>query len=82
MHGFLNVTVLSALVYWQKVTPQASLELLQQPTTKNFQFTADAILWNNHRLSIAEIEEARQGLFRSFGSCSFQEPVDNLKMLL
>jgi hypothetical protein len=82
MHGFLNVTVLAALVYWQKVTPQEALELLQESTTKNFQFTADSISWRNHRLNIAEIEQTRQRFFRCFGSCSFQEPVDNLKMLL
>jgi hypothetical protein len=82
MHGFLNVIVLAALVYWQKITPQTSLELLQESASKNFHFTDDAISWRNYRLNIAEIEEARQRFFRSFGSCSFQEPVNNLKYCL
>jgi hypothetical protein len=82
MHGFLNVTILGALAYWHKVTPQTSQEVLHESTTTNFQFTPDTISWCNHRLNIAKIKEARQRFFRSFGSCSFQEPVDNLKIFL
>lgn len=81
MHGFLNVTVLAALVYHQKLTPEIALELLQESSSDNFQFTTDSICWKNHQLNISEIEETRKGFFRSFGSCSFQEPIDDLKEL-
>ncbi|NEQ27691.1 MAG: hypothetical protein F6K28_53580 [Microcoleus sp. SIO2G3] len=81
MHGFLNVAVLAALVYWQKVRLQEALEVLQEPACDNFQFTATAVTWRNYRLGIAELEEVRRKFFRSFGSCSFQEPVDELKKL-
>lgn len=81
MHGFLNVTVLAALVYHQKLTPEIALELLQESSSDNFQFTTDSICWKNHQLNILEIEETRKGFFRSFGSCSFQEPIDDLKEL-
>lgn len=81
MHGFINVTVLAAFVYWQKVTLQEALEVLQEFACDNFQFTAGAVIWRNYRLEIAQLEEVRQKFFRSFGSCSFQEPVDELKKL-
>ncbi|MBH8578177.1 hypothetical protein I8752_35575 [Nostocaceae cyanobacterium CENA369] len=80
MHGFLNVAVMAALVYWQKVTPQAALEVLQD-ASNSFYFTDNAITWGDYQLNIAEIEQARQRFFRSFGSCSFEEPIDNLQEL-
>lgn len=81
MHGFLNVVILAALIYWQKVTPDEAIEVLNQSSSDAFQFQPDAILWNNHRLSLSEIEQARNNFFRSFGSCSFQEPIDDLKKI-
>ncbi|MBW4562869.1 MAG: hypothetical protein KME32_17310 [Mojavia pulchra JT2-VF2] len=81
MHGFLNVTVLAALVYQQKITPELALELLQESSSNNFHFTTDGISWKDYQLNIAEIEKTRQHFFRSFGSCSFQEPIDDLKEL-
>ncbi len=81
MHGFLNVAISAALVYWQKVTPEEALAVLQESSIKGFQFKADSIVWKDRQLSISEIEKARQHFFRSFGSCSFQEPIDDLKAL-
>jgi hypothetical protein len=81
MHGFLNVAVLAALVYQQKLTPESALELLQESSSDNFQFTNDSIYWKDYQLNLAEIKEARQYFFHSFGSCSFQEPIDDLKEL-
>ncbi|WP_250122170.1 hypothetical protein [Chroococcidiopsis sp. CCMEE 29] len=81
MQGFLNVAILAALVYWQKLTPEDALAVLKESSIEGFQFKADSIGWRDRQLSIAEIEEARQQFFRSFGSCSFQEPIDDLKEL-
>ncbi|MGL4622502.1 hypothetical protein [Chroococcidiopsis sp.] len=81
MHGFLNVATLAALAYWQKVTPTEALELLQE-SSNTFQFKQDSICWRDRCLDILEIEAARQHFFRSFGSCSFQEPVNDLKHVL
>lgn len=81
MHGFLNVAILAALAYWQRVTPAEALEVLQE-SSNAFQFKADSICWRDRCLDILEIEATRQHFFRSFGSCSFQEPVNDLKHLL
>jgi hypothetical protein len=81
MHGFLNVAILAALAYWQKVTPEEALEVLQEISSKAFQFKEDSICWRDRCLDILEIEAARH-FFRSFGSCSFQEPVNDLKHIL
>jgi hypothetical protein len=81
MQGFLNVAVLAALIYQQKLTPPRALELLQESSTHNLHFTSDRLFWQDYQLNIAEITSARKNFFRSFGSCSFQEPIDDLKNL-
>ena len=81
MHGFLNVAILAAFIYWQKIASQQGLELLQESSIKNFQFKEDSITWRDRCLSLAEIEQTRKQFFRSFGSCSFQEPIHDLKNL-
>jgi len=81
MHGFLNVAILAALVYWQKVTPEDALAVLKESSIEGFQFRADSIWWRDRQLNRLEIEATRQHFFRSFGSCSFQEPIDELKEL-
>lgn len=81
MHGFLNVAILAALVYWQKVTLEEALEVIEESSIKGFQVKADGIAWSTRHLNLAEIEQVRQRFFRSFGSCSFQEPIDDLKEL-
>ena len=81
MHGFLNVAVSAALIYWHKVTVQEALAVLQESSIDSFQFKADSIIWKDRRLDIWELKEARQSFFRSFGSCSFQEPIEYLQEL-
>ena len=81
MHGFLNVTILAALVYWQNVTPEETVTILLESAIERFHFNKDGIEWSDRKLSLAQIEETRQQFFRSFGSCSFQEPIDDLMQL-
>ncbi|HEY9692716.1 MAG TPA: hypothetical protein V6D15_10945 [Oculatellaceae cyanobacterium] len=77
MYGFLNVTLLTAFIYTQKFTQQQALNLLQETSINSFQFKPDSITWQQQQLSILDIEKSRQ-FFRSFGSCSFQEPIADL----
>jgi hypothetical protein len=81
MHGFLNVAIVAAFVYWQKITLEEGLEVLKESASDRFQFQEDGIGWSKHQLNISQLEEVRQRFFRSFGSCSFQEPIDDLKTL-
>ena len=47
----------------------------------SFDFTADRIAWHDHTLSLAQITDARDHFAVSFGSCSFDEPRDDLREL-
>lgn len=81
MHGFLNVAIAAALIYWQKVTQAEALEVLQEVSLEACQFRDNSIAWRNYQLNVSELETVRQQFFCSFGSCSFQEPIDELKEL-
>jgi hypothetical protein len=82
MHGALNVALLAALTFQQTIPlPEAVVMLEAGEIQDNFQFLADGIVWGDRTLSLAELEAARHHCFRSFGSCSFKEPVEDLKAL-
>ena len=81
MQGFLNLSILAALVYGQKLTQAEALTVLQESSITNFKFQAENISWKNCHLNLTELKTARQYFFRSFGSCSFQEPLAELREL-
>ena len=78
MHGFLNVAIVSAFAYQQAITLDEAVAMLEEPLINPFQFTDAEVSWHHHSLSMFAIERSRQQFFRSFGSCSFQEPIHDL----
>jgi len=43
--------------------------------------TRDSIRWRDHELRADQANAAREQVASSFGSCSFREPVDDLRAL-
>jgi hypothetical protein len=78
MFGFLNV-FLSAALLRRGPTDADAVRLLEERSAGAFRFSADAIEWHGHRLDRAAVEEARTGGIVAFGSCSFTEPVAELR---
>jgi hypothetical protein len=80
MHGFINVFV-GALLHSAHRVPAEPI--LADEDAGDFVFTDTAIRWKNHELSAEAVRLIRQ--FRekviSFGSCSFDEPRDDLRKL-
>ncbi len=81
MHGFLNVLILAAFANQGNISWEAGVALLEERSIDAFQFTDTAIRWQDYSLELSEIEQARWQCFRSFGSCSIQEPIDDLHAL-
>ena len=81
MHGFLNVAILAALAYSHDVTVEEALVILHEASIDRFQFLDGEISWDDLHITLSQVEEARQHLFRSFGSCSFADPIEGLKEL-
>jgi hypothetical protein len=80
MHGFVNVFLAAAFLRAGMETKLA-VQLLDEQSADSFHFDADGVGWRQHRLSPREIAAARRSFAVSFGSCSFTEPIDDLKSL-
>jgi hypothetical protein len=80
MHGFLNVFLAAAWIYAGMSEDQA-VALLEEQQSSALQFDEDGVVWRNRRLANEEIAKARQALAIAFGSCSFLEPVEDLRAL-
>jgi hypothetical protein len=80
MHGFLNV-LLGAVFCFNGLGVADAPRLLSLESAAAWSFGDDGVEWEDYRVSTAEIEKIRRRFFVSFGSCSFQEPVDDLRRL-
>jgi hypothetical protein len=80
MHGFLNVFLAAALA-WNGSTEDALVATLDEESIGAFQIEEDddVIAWHDHRMTSDQMERVRREFAISFGSCSFTEPVDDLK---
>ena len=79
--GFLGVFIGACMRWHERLNRQGLQEILQERDPKAFLFSPDGVKWKTHQLSLREIDEARRVFMKSFGSCSFEEPVDELKSL-
>lgn len=80
MHGFLNVFLAAAFVRADIDSPFA-VELLNEQSPGAFEFDLDGMSWRSHRLSTGQIAEVRHNFSIAFGSCSFTEPIEDLRSL-
>jgi len=76
MHGFVNL-FLAACLAWHGGSEDETLVTLSE---RNFRFH-DRAYWHYERLTSEQIRDARAQFAISFGSCSFEEPVEDLKGL-
>ena len=79
MHGFLNVFLASALLL-DSVRSNEVESLLADDDASNFEFGDSSITWRGHRATQSRLLESRV-LASSFGSCSFEEPIEDLRTL-
>jgi hypothetical protein len=80
MHGFLNVlgaAVLAAEHQWD--ADQAAM-MLEDEAPGSFSFTNDFFAWRDWKIDTERLRDQRK-FVRSFGSCSFDEPRDDLRAL-
>jgi hypothetical protein len=80
MHGFLNL-LLAAVLARQGKPEQEIQTLLDDQDASHFSFDETAAHWNQHSIPVHDIESARGNFVMSFGSCSFEEPIADLKAL-
>src|SRR4051812_44300002 len=80
MHGFLNVLgagVLSAEHHWEEAQ---LVEMLEDQRANSFEFHDTVFAWRDWEITLDRIK-ARRKFVTSFGSCSFDEPREDLRAL-
>ena len=90
MHGFLNVFVAAALS-WSLAAeggtalsaepPPDVLAIVEELDSACFLLLPDRIRWRDRDVPAGALEWSRADFARSFGSCSFDEPVSDLNAL-
>lgn len=77
MHGFVNVFLAAAFAWHGR---REIVPVLAETDQKSFRFD-DKARWRDWSLSAGQVKEARQQFAHAFGSCSFEEPVQDLEAL-
>ena len=80
MHGFVNVFLAAALAFFGADEPSL-VGTLREENPAAFRADDDVIRWHDNVLTSDQIEQARTEFAISFGSCSFTEPVDDVRSM-
>jgi hypothetical protein len=80
MHGFVNLFLAAAFLR-TGMENEIATQLLEEQSAEAVHFDLDGAAWRQHRLSHQELAAASQDFAISFGSCSFMEPIDDLRSL-
>ncbi len=80
MYGFLNVFVASGVAQ-NGGSVDDVVAALEELSPAAFHINDGEISWRTYRIDIAGIMSLRSELAVSFGSCSFSEPIEDLKTL-
>jgi len=81
MHGFLNVFSAAVAAWGQRAGVEKIADLLTTADPKAFQFNETGLSIANWRCTLEEIKNTRERFAIGFGSCSFSEPVEDLREL-
>jgi len=80
MHGFLNVFGASLLARARKLSEGEIIRLLSDENPRHFVLSEDCFCWKDHAATGREITNLRTDVV-SYGSCSFDEPREDLREL-
>ena len=80
MHGFLNVFV-STLFAFNGAELEVVKEILNSRSVADFVFTEQQVQFGEHAVDAEHVRDIRNNKAISFGSCSFEEPVADLRAL-
>jgi hypothetical protein len=80
MYGFLNI-FMAATAARQGADHRAVRRMLGESGSSAFEFGADGVAWSDGRARAEDIEAMRREFGISFGSCSFTEPMEDLRSM-
>jgi hypothetical protein len=77
-HGFLNLLAAAVFAHADGLAEDELAPLLAEEDPAAFTVDAEALQLHGHRADATAIAAAREELFVAYGSCSFDEPVEDL----
>ncbi len=80
MHGFLNVLGAGVLAAEHDWSEEQTAEMLEDESSDSFSFAEEFFAWREWRIPTGRVSELRK-LVTSLGSCSFDEPREDLRAL-
>jgi hypothetical protein len=80
MHGFLNVFLAAAFAQCGMDVDRL-VELLEEKSPEAFQFDSGGVTWRDEMIVRGQLRNSRNLLAIAFGSCSFEEPIEDLKKI-
>jgi hypothetical protein len=80
MHGFLNVFLAAAFAQ-SGIDFDRLVELLEEQSPEAFQFDSGGVTWRDEMIVRGQLRNSRNLLAIAFGSCSFEEPIEDLKKI-
>lgn len=81
MHGFLNIFGAAVLLYGNDLPEQDLINIISDEDANNFKFDNEFFRWKEFKAPLQVIENARKNFAVSYGSCSFDEPREDLHFL-
>ena len=81
MHGFVNVFLTAAMLSERVIDEPAAAELLAETDPSAFTWADNAVSWRGNALTLEALTRSRARFAHSYGSCSFDEPIADLKAL-
>ena len=81
MHGFFNVFGGAMLGYAHDLNDDELESILKEEDPEQFEFTDDNFSWKEYAIKTKEIQSLREVALLSYGSCSFNEPIEDLQKL-
>jgi len=81
MHGFLNVFGGATLALEHALDESALVEVLEDEDPASWRFESGELRWRDLSAPATAVRRARRSLATSYGSCSFDEPRDDLREL-
>src|SRR5215510_14530685 len=80
MHGFLNVFLAAAFAQ-NGMDVDRLVELLEEKSPEAFKFDSGGVTWRDEMVVRGQVRNTRSLLAIAFGSCSFEEPIEDLKKI-
>lgn len=78
MHGFVNVLLCAGLALTGDLDEDNAARLLTDTNPESFRFGDSSVSWLGRELTGEKLARTRESFFLSFGSCAFDEPLDDL----